>query len=136
MKKKEFYKPKSNFYKKIVKLTQSVLYVPQTEEWFMEQFPNVKPEQIKEALLYLCHTNYLNCIENKIYEVDFDFRTKLRGIYHFDGKDGHVHADSVRKYFGRINVPKNWSGGAIHNDRVEVLIEGELSESGDSASNL
>lgn len=130
MKKKAVYKPKSNIYRKIINITQSVLYTPKTEEWFEKEFADVKIEELREALLYLCHTHYLEKQNDGTYSVDIDFRTKIRGIYHFDGVNGHVHADSIRKLYKNIHIPSEWTLGALHNDRVEVSIEGELSDDG------
>lgn len=131
MRKKEFYKPRNNIYKKIARLTQSVLYTPKTEKWFIESLPEVKAEKVKEALSFLCCLGYLYVLQDGSYAVDLDFRTIVRGVYHSDGKNGHVHADNIRRINPVIFVPERWNFGAQHNDRVEVVIEGDLWDSFD-----
>ena len=131
MKRKEVYKPKSNLYKEFIKLTQSDSYSPKSKEWFKEKFEKANYDEIEEALVYLCHTHYLKKLSDETYAMDIDFRVRVKGIYHFDGVNGHVHADSVQKLFVPVQIPQGCSKDAMHNDRVEAVVEGELSESDD-----
>ena len=126
MQKKELYKPKNTLYKSVIMLTQSVTYTPQNIVWFCEML-GAEEEQIKEALDYLCYTHYLYILENGTYAVDFDFRLMLSGIYHTDGKNGHIHPDIHTRIQHSIYIPWKWNMGAQHSDRVEIAVEDELS---------
>lgn len=120
-------KPRNKDYKKIIDITQSILYSPKKESWFCS-YLNLSAERVMEATQYLCYIGYLEKLPDKTYAVARDFRLKIRGIYHSDGVNGHVHADAQRRIKNPIFVPKKWSMGAKHGDRVEIAVEGEFSE--------
>ncbi|MBQ7039002.1 MAG: hypothetical protein IJN39_00370 [Clostridia bacterium] len=128
MRNKAVYKPKSGVYRKILQITQSVMYTPQKEEWFIEKFTEFDAEKIKEALVFLCHTRYLCRMDDGTYAHDYDFRLKIRGVYHKDEKGGHIHPETATKLFRTVKVPDGWNLDAQHNDIVEVALEGELSD--------
>lgn len=124
----EIHKPKCDVYKDIIRITQSMLYTPESFDWFCETFPAIYEQDIEEALLYLCHMHYLYETEEGTYAVDRDFRITLKGIYHSDGLNGHVHTDSIHKIYKSVFIPDKWKMGANHNDRVEFAIEGCLED--------
>lgn len=120
-------KPRRKDYKKIIDITQSILYTPKKASWFCNYLA-LNESFVKEALEYLCYTGHLEMLSDKTYAVSRDLRLKIRGIYHNDGENGHVHADIQRRIKDPIFVPKKWSMGAKHGDRVEIAIEGSLKE--------
>ncbi len=120
-------KPRRKDYKKIIDITQSILYTPKKINWFCN-YLGLNENFVKEALEYLCYTGHLEMLTDKTYAVTRDLRLKIRGIYHNDGENGHVHADIQRRIKEPIFVPKKWSMGAKHGDRVEIAIEGNLKE--------
>lgn len=120
-------RPRRKDYKKIIDITQSILYTPKKASWFCN-YLELKEEFVKEALEYLCYTEHLEMLSDKTYAVAKDLRLKVRGIYHSDGENGHVHADIQRRIKEPIFVPEKWSMGAKHGDRVEIAIEGDLKD--------
>ncbi len=120
-------KPRRKDYKKIIDITQSILYTPKKTSWFCN-YLGLNENFVKEALEYLCYTGHLKMLPDKSYAVARDLRLKIRGIYHNDGENGHVHADIQRRIKEPIFVPQKWSMGAKHGDRVEIAIEGSLKE--------
>ena len=121
--KKNIPKPRQDTYKKILQLTQSIGYTPQKAEWFCGAL-GVKEKNVISALDYLCQTNKLKVTDMGYYVASVDLRLRVKGIYHTDGRNGHIHADAQRRINHEIYVPNLRSMGAQHNDRVEVAIEG------------